>query len=154
MPICPPSILSKFKRTSLVFGHAIVVLKTNTKKWKNLSETRRFFHETRRFFYTFKEPDPAILQSLREPPPPYTGWYPTKERGALGVVNMHEKVLRLMRKALRVLEIHEKIFQIKRTSELTLWGSWTLNCAILLPKTSVFFLGWFSQNKTVGVDRL
>lgn len=54
-------------------------------------------------------------------------WYPTKEGGVLGVVNIHEKVLRLMRKALRVLEIHEKILEIKRTSELTLWGSWTLN---------------------------
>jgi hypothetical protein len=56
--------------------------------------------------------------------------------------------LRLMRKALRVLEIHEKILEIRRTLEFTLWGSCTLNCALLVPKTSwVFFLGWFSQKQ-------
>jgi hypothetical protein len=72
-------------------------------------------------FEFFKEPDPAVLYTLREPPrPPNTGRYPTKEEAALGVVNIHEKVLGLMRKALRVLEIHENILEIKRTSELTL----------------------------------
>jgi hypothetical protein len=72
-------------------------------------------------FEFFKEPDPAVLYTLREPPrPPTLADIQTNEGGAFGVVNIHEKVLRLMRKALRVLEIHENILEIKRTSELTL----------------------------------
>jgi hypothetical protein len=152
MPICPHQFSRNLKEP-VRFWHAIVVLKTNTKKSKNLS----------RLVGSFMKPGDSLICSknrirrfftVSENRPPYAGWYPTKEGGALGVVSIHEKVLRLMRKALRVLEILETIFQIKRTSELTLWGFDTLNCVILVPKTSVFFLGWFSQNKAVGVDRL
>ncbi len=79
------------------------------KKWKNLSETCRFFPWNpeilwdlfkltgtgRRFsFEFFKEPDPEVLYKLREPPrPPTLADIQTKEGGAFGVVNIHEKGL-------------------------------------------------------------